>query len=116
EPYMLGHFVTGDCRGSHVMPIMPAAINSAVAGAYCLPLVSCLGFSMDAGGRFTKEYVDFFGNVAWDAARRKVQQKAHEWRRQGFIGPTMASHAELSYTGIVESLAALDKAFTLRKG
>ena len=25
EPYTLGHFVTGDCRGSHVMPIMPVA-------------------------------------------------------------------------------------------
>jgi fructose 1,6-bisphosphate aldolase/phosphatase len=26
EPYLLGHFVTGDCRGSHVMPIMPMAV------------------------------------------------------------------------------------------
>jgi fructose 1,6-bisphosphate aldolase/phosphatase len=115
EPYLLGHFVTGDCRGSHVMPIMPVAINTAVAGAYCLPLVSCLAFSMDAGGRFCKEQVDVFGNVAWDTTRRKVQAKADEWRRQGFIGPTMASHAELAYTGLVESLAALDRAFTLRK-
>jgi hypothetical protein len=45
----------------------------------------------------------------------KVQQKADEWRRQGFIGPTMASHAELAYTGIVESLAALDAEFSVRK-
>ncbi|HEX9101119.1 MAG TPA: fructose 1,6-bisphosphatase [Polyangia bacterium] len=114
EPYTLGHFVTGDCRGSHVMPIMPAAINTAVAGAYCLPLVSCVAFSMDAAGRFSREYVDLFGNVAWDGTRHKVQAKADEWRRQGFIGPTMASHAELAYTGMVEALAALDKAFTIR--
>lgn len=114
EPYTLGHFVTGDCRGSHVMPIMPAAINTAVAGAYCLPLVSCVAFSMDAAGRFSREYVDLFGNVAWDGTRRKVQAKADEWRRQGFIGPTMASHAELSYTGMVEALAALDRKFTIR--
>lgn len=114
EPYTLGHFVTGDCRGSHVMPIMPAAINTAVAGAYCLPLVSCVAFSMDAAGRFSREYVDLFGNVAWDGTRRKVQAKADEWRRQGFIGPTMASHAELSYTGMVEALAALDSKFTIR--
>jgi fructose 1,6-bisphosphate aldolase/phosphatase len=115
EPYTLGHFVTGDCRGSHVMPIMPAAINTAVAGPYCLPLVSCLAFSMDAHGRFTTEYLDVFGNVAWDATRLKVQQKADEWRRQGFVGPTMASHAELAYTGIVDTLAVLDREFVARK-
>jgi len=115
EPYVLGHFVAGDCRGSHVMPIMPVAINTTVAGPYCLPIVSCLAFSMDGEGRFTTEFVDMFGNVAWDATRLKVQQKADEWRRQGFIGPTMASHAELAYTGIVESLAALDTEFTVRK-
>ena len=115
EPYMLGHFVTGDARGSHVMPIMPVAINTAVAGAYCLPIVSCLAFSMDNDGKFTSEYVDIFGDSAWDATRIKVQQKADEWRRQGFIGPTMASHAELAYTGIVDALKALDGEFILRK-
>lgn len=115
EPYMLGHFVTGDCRGSHVMPLMPVAINTAVGGPYCLPLVSCLAFSMDAEGMFAHHYVDLFGNVAWDATRLKVQEKADEWRRQGFIGPTMASHAELSYTGIMDTLSALDKEFALRR-
>ena len=115
EPYLLGHFVAGDCRGSHVMPIMPVAINTPVAGAFCLPLVSCLAFSMDAEGRFANEYVDLFGNVAWDATRLKVQQKADEWRRQGFVGSTMASHTELAYTGIVDTLKALDKEFALRK-
>ncbi len=115
EPYTLGHFVAGDCRGSHVMPIMPVAINTPVAGPYCLPLVSCLAFSMDAQGGFTSEVVDIFGNLAWDATRLKTQQKADEWRRQGFVGPTMASHTELAYTGIVDTLKALDKEFTLRR-
>ncbi len=114
EPFMLGHFVTGDARGSHVMPLMPVSLNTAVTGAYCLPLVSAVGFSMDAGGKFSEEYVDFFGNVAWGATRLKIQQKADEWRRQGFIGPTMASHAELSYTGITDALGMLDKEFILR--
>ncbi len=112
EPYTLGHFVTGDCRGSHVMPLMPVAINTPVAGAFCLPLVSCLAFSMAADGTFTKEYVDGFGNLVWDATRLKVQQKADEWRRQGFIGATMASQAELAYTGIVDTLAELEQEFT----
>jgi fructose 1,6-bisphosphate aldolase/phosphatase len=114
EPYMLGHFVTGDCRGSHVMPLMPMAINSPVAGPYCLPIVSCLAFSMDAAGRFSQEFLDLFGNAAWDATRLKVQQKADEWRRQGFIGPTMASHAELAYTGIITALGALEREFRVR--
>jgi fructose 1,6-bisphosphate aldolase/phosphatase len=114
EPYTLGHFVTGDCRGSHVMPMMPVAVNTAVAGPYCLPIVSCVAFSMDAGGRFTHEYLDLFANVAWDATRLKVQQKADEWRRQGFIGPTMASDAELAYTGIMDTLAALEHEFAWR--
>ena len=114
EPFMLGHFVTGDARGSHVMPIMPVALNSPVAGPYCLPLVSCTAFSMDDDGKFTEEYVDLFGDIAWDATRLKIQAKADEWRRQGFIGPTMASHAELSYTGIVDALALLDREFVIR--
>jgi fructose 1,6-bisphosphate aldolase/phosphatase len=115
EPYMLGHFVTGDTRGSHVMPLMPVAIDTALTGPYCLPVVSCLAFSMDPAGRFTDEYVDVFDNPAWDATRAKVQRKADEWRRQGFIGPTMASHAELAYTGIVDTLKALDREFAERR-
>jgi len=63
----------------------------------------------------TQEALDVFGNVAWDATRLKVQQKADEWRRQGFIGPTMASHAELAYTGIVDALATIDREFVLRR-
>jgi len=115
EPYTLGHFVTGDCRGSHVMPIMTVAIDSAVAGPYCLPLVSCLACSMDPAGTFSREHVDVFADPVWEATRLKVQQKADEWRRQGFIGPTMASHAELAYTGIVDTLDALAREFVLRE-
>jgi hypothetical protein len=44
-----------------------------------------------------------------------VQQKADEWRRQGFVGSTMASHTELAYTGIVDTLNALEKEFVLRR-
>ncbi len=114
EPYTLGHFVSGNCRGSHVMPMMPVAINTAVTGPYCLPLVSCLAFSMDGEGGFAREHVDVFANVAWDQTRLKVQAKADEWRRQGFIGPTMASQVELSQTGIRQTLASLEHDFELR--
>lgn len=115
EPYMLGHFVTGGARGSHVMPIMPVAINTAVAGPYCLPIVSCLAFSMDKDGYFTKEYVDIFDNPAWEAVRLRIQDKAREWRWQGFVGSTMAGRTELAYTGIVETLKKLESEFIERK-
>lgn len=115
EPYLLGHYVTGDARGSHVMPIMPVPINTPVAGPYCLPLISCLAFSMDANGRFGEEYVDIFGNMAWDATRHKIQLKAEDFRRQGIFGVAMASHQELSYTGIVDTIKKLDEQFVLRK-
>ena len=114
EPYLLGHFVTGDCRGSHVMPLMPVPAATAVTGPFCLPIVSCLAFSMDDRGAFGTRYVDMFAGPTWDRTRLKVQEKADEWRRQGFIGPTMAAQAELAYTGIVDTLGALDKEFFLQ--
>jgi len=114
EPYLLGHFVTGDCRGSHVMPIMPVAAGTPVTGPYCLPIVSCLAFSVDDTGAFGRQFVDMFAGSAWERTRMKVQEKADEWRRQGFIGPTMAAQAELSYTGIVDTIRSLDGEFFLR--
>lgn len=114
EPYLLGHFVTGGARGSHVMPLLPVGINTPVAGAYCLPVVSCTAFSMDEWGKFADEGVDLFGNVVWEATRQKIVRKAEEWRRQGFVGATMASQAELSYTGIVETARRLDNQFVMR--
>lgn len=115
EPYYLGHFVTGDARGSHVMPILPMPINTAVAGPYCHPIVSCLAFSMDQEGKFSEEAIDIFGNIVWDPVRHKIVNKAEEFRRQGFFGVTMASHQELAYTGIVDTIVNLDKEFQVRK-
>ncbi|MBI4498842.1 MAG: fructose 1,6-bisphosphatase [Chloroflexi bacterium] len=114
EPYFIGHYVTGDARGSHTMPIMPVPINSAVSGAYCLPIVSCLGFSMDPQGRFASRSNDFFADASWDATRLHIQRKAIEIRRQGFFGVAMASQAEIAYTGLVDTLKKLDAEFVSR--
>jgi fructose 1,6-bisphosphate aldolase/phosphatase len=115
EPFALIHqVVTGDTRGSHNMPIMPVAINTPVTGLYCLPIVTCLGFSMDKSGKFSHNVVDFFGSVAWDYVRLKVQEKAVDFRRQGFFGIAMASKTELAYTGIMDTLKALDAKFEMR--
>ena len=37
SPFAKAHYVGGDARGSHVMPLMPVALNTAVTGIYCLP-------------------------------------------------------------------------------
>jgi fructose 1,6-bisphosphate aldolase/phosphatase len=110
SPYMVAHLVAGDARGSHHMPLMPAAINTAVAGPYCLPLVSCMVYSVTAQGRLS-EGVDMFGNVAWDATRLKAQRRGEEIRQQGFVGAAMLPTEELEYSAFRESLTELEAEF-----
>ncbi len=113
SPYFVAHYVAGDARGSHHMPLMPVAINTPVTGAYCLPLVACMAYSVTAEGKLS-EGVDVFGNVAWDATRFKAQQKAAEMRQQGFVGPAMLPIQELEYSAFRHSLASLEDEFQVR--
>jgi fructose 1,6-bisphosphate aldolase/phosphatase len=113
SPYLVAHYVAGDARGSHHMPLMPVAINTPVTGAYCLPLVACMAYSVTAEGKLS-EGLDVFGNVAWDATRLKAQQKAAEMRLQGFVGPAMLPIQELEYSAFRHSLAGLEEEFELR--
>jgi fructose 1,6-bisphosphate aldolase/phosphatase len=113
SPYMVAHLVAGDARGSHHMPLMPTAINTPVAGAYCLPLVSCLVYSVTAQGRLS-EGVDMFGNVAWDATRLKAQRRGEEIRQQGFVGAAMLPTQELEYSAFRDSLAELEAEFAVQ--
>jgi fructose 1,6-bisphosphate aldolase/phosphatase len=114
SPYMVAHFVAGDTRGSHHMPLMPVAINTAVAGPYCLPVVSCMAYSLTPQGKLS-EAVDIFGNVAWDATRLKAQRKGEEMRQQGFVGAAMLPMQELEYSAFRHSLAALEAEFQMRE-
>ncbi len=114
SPYMVAHYVAGDARGSHHMPIMPVAINTPVAGAYCLPLVACMAYSVTKEGVLS-EGVDMFGNVAWDATRLKAQRKAEDIRQQGFVGPAMLPIQELEYSAFRHSLESLEAEFELRE-
>jgi fructose 1,6-bisphosphate aldolase/phosphatase len=111
---MVAHFVAGDTRGSHHMPLMPVAINTAVTGPYCLPIVSCMAYSLTPQGRLS-EAVDIFGNVAWDATRLKAQRKGEEMRQQGFVGAAMLPMQELEYSAFRHSLAALEAEFQMRE-
>lgn len=110
SPWVTCHFVAGDARGSHHMPIMPVAINTAVAGIYCLPIVSCLGYSINRHGKLS-EHVDIFGNVAWDSTRLKAQRKGIDMRQQGFVGAAMLPNSELEYGALRDSLRELEEEF-----
>ena len=114
EPFLIAPFVTGDARGSHVMPLLPVPINTAVNGPYCHPICSGLALSMNAGGYFTNNVVDVFEGPAWDEARRRSQQKALEMRKQGFFGAAMAGVTEIAYTGLIDTHAALETEFRVR--
>ena len=109
--------ITGDCRCSHNMLIMPGGIKSPITGPYCLPIASVLGFSMDRNGSFAHGYgyADFFGGSSFDQVRLNVQNKAIDLRRQGFFGIIMASKTELAYTGLEDTLNARESQFETRQ-
>jgi fructose 1,6-bisphosphate aldolase/phosphatase len=114
-PFTKAHFVGGDARGSHVMPLMPVPLNTAVTGFYCLPIVSAAGFSIDAKGYFSAEHVDFFANPVWDRVREKAQEKGMEIRSQGWSGAAMLPYNELEYSGFRETVTRILKEAKVRK-
>ncbi|MDA1188741.1 MAG: fructose 1,6-bisphosphatase [Chloroflexi bacterium] len=116
SPFAKAHYIGGDARGSHVMPLMPVAINTPIPGMYCLPIVSCIGFSVDRDGRFADAYADFFGNVAWDEVRRRAQVKGIEMRSQGWSGAAMLPYTELEYGGFRDTVGGLLQRFAITEG
>jgi fructose 1,6-bisphosphate aldolase/phosphatase len=113
DPFRLTPLVTGDARGSHTMPLMPVAIRTPVAGAYCLPLVSCLALSVNGEGMFSRNIVDVFENCAWDRYRAQAQERADWMRSQAPFGVGMASQEEIAYTGLAKLEAALNERFEI---
>lgn len=115
SPFVKAHYVGGDARGSHNMPLMPVPINTPVSGPYCLPIVSCLGFSLTPNAQFSEFYTDFFDNPAWDLVRLRAQEKAIEIRSQGWSGPAMLPYAELEYSGFKKIITGLLKQFKIKQ-
>jgi fructose 1,6-bisphosphate aldolase/phosphatase len=89
------HYVAGNTRGSHHLPLMPVKINSAATANFCIPIVSCALFSMH-NGKLT-EVVDAFETPDWDYYRRKATKKAEYMREQGFVHPATLIPEELEY-------------------
>ena len=113
SPFAKAHYVGGDARGSHVMPLMPVSLNTAVTGIYCIPLISCVGFSLNGEGRFAGEHVDFFDNPAWENTRAKCLEKAIAMRDQGWSGAAMLPYAELEYSGFRDTITSLLSQFSV---
>ena len=98
------------------MPLMPVPLNTAVTGIYCLPLVSCVGFSVAPNGQFSNSYIDFFDNPTWDVVRENAQRKALEMRSQGWSGAAMLPYTELEYSGFRTTVTDLVNRFAIRNG
>lgn len=89
------HYVAGNTRGSHNMPLMPVRLNSAATIDFCIPIVQALVFSMH-GGKLTGPF-DGFSTPDWDYVREIATKKALAMRSQGFIHPATLVPSELEY-------------------
>ncbi len=89
------HYVAGNTRGSHNMPLMPVKLNSAATINFCIPIVEALVFSMH-GGILTGPF-DGFSTPDWDYVRETATRKALEMRSQGFVHPATLVPDELEY-------------------
>jgi len=89
------HYVAGNTRGSHHMPLMPVKLNSAATIDFCIPIVSALVFSVH-DGKLTGPF-DGFSTADWDYIRQIATQKALAMRSQGFIHPATLIPSELEY-------------------
>ena len=89
------HYVAGNTRGSHNMPLMPVKLNSPASINFCIPIVEALVFSMH-NGKFTGPF-DGFSTPDWDYIREIATKKAMAIRSQGFIHPATLVPDELEY-------------------
>src|SRR5919107_1892109 len=104
------HYVAGNTRGSHHMPLMPVKLNSAASLNYSIPIVSCLLFSMH-NGKFTGPH-DGFGTADWEYQRRLATERAMIMRNQGFIHPATLVPDELEYNkGYEARMSKLNEKF-----
>src|SRR6267378_5486426 len=89
------HYVAGNTRGSHHMPLMPVKINSSASINFAIPIVSSLVFSMHDGKLVGP--IDGFGTADWDYIRTIAVKRAIAMRSQGFIHPATLVPSELEY-------------------
>ena len=105
------HYVAGNTRGSHHMPLMPVKLNSSASINYSIPIVACLVFSMH-DGKLTGP-LDGFESVDWDLQRMWASERAMIMRNQGFVHPATLVPDELEYNkGYEARMNKLNQKFT----
>jgi fructose 1,6-bisphosphate aldolase/phosphatase len=105
------HYVSGNTRGSHHLPLMPVKLNSPASINYSIPIVACLVFSMH-DGKLTGP-LDGFESVDWDLQRMWASERAMIMRNQGFIHPATLVPDELEYNkGYEARMKKLNQKFT----
>ncbi|HET8857045.1 MAG TPA: fructose-1,6-bisphosphate aldolase/phosphatase [Nitrososphaeraceae archaeon] len=105
------HYVSGNTRGSHHLPLMPVKLNSPASINYSIPIVACLVFSMHEG-ELTGP-LDGFESVDWDLQRMWASERAMIMRNQGFIHPATLVPDELEYNkGYEARMNKLNQKFT----
>jgi len=105
------HYVAGNTRGSHHMPLMPVKLNSPASINYSIPIIACLVFSMH-DGRLTGP-LDGFESVDWDLQRMWAAERAMIMRNQGFVHPATLVPDELEYNkGYEARMNKLNQKFT----
>lgn len=108
------HFVAGNTRGSHHLPLMPVSINTPASVNYSIPIVMALVFSIH-NGKFTGPH-DGFGTPDWDYIRNLASQRAMDMRNQGFIHPATLVPEELEYNkGYEARMEKLEVKFNSKK-
>lgn len=93
--FKAAHYVAGNTRGSHHVPLMPVKRSTSATANFCIPLVSTALFSMREG-KFVGP-VDAFETPDWDYFRKKATIKAEHMREQGFVHPATLIPEELEY-------------------
>ena len=101
------HYVAGNTRGSHNLPLMPVKIKTAASSNFCIPIVSAVLFSMHEG--YFSAFIDAFDTPDWDYYRNKAVQKTEYMREQGFIHPATLVPEELEYNKGYKSIMAKAK-------
>ena len=105
------HYVAGNTRGSHHMPLMPVKLNSPASINYSIPIIACLVFSMH-DGKLTGP-LDGFESVDWDLQRMWASEIAMIMRNQGFVHPATLVPDELEYNkGYEARMKKLNEKFT----
>ncbi len=100
--FKVAHYVAGNTRGSHHLPLMPVKRNTAASANYCIPIVSCSLFSVHEG-KFTGP-IDAFETPDWDYFRMRATKKADLMREQGFVHPATLIPEELEYNKAYQAI------------